>query len=124
MFLLHSTDDDRQQPWEYLPCSAMTPKYGMAMLLSSGKLAKASGSATPEYICVREEAASVAAGTVIPVIKIQKDQVFETTGPSSALTVGTGYDIGSDGLSIASTTSGGAFVLLSQDGTNIRGRFA
>ena len=54
MFVQVKTDDGHVAPYEQLPCSAITPKRGMAMILSSGKLAIATGSAEPEFICVAE----------------------------------------------------------------------
>ena len=42
-FMLHTTDDGHIPAWEYLPCSAITPKVGMALTQSSGKLAVATG---------------------------------------------------------------------------------
>lgn len=124
MFKLYSTDDNRQQPWEYLPCGAITPKYGMALRMNAGQLALASGSALPEYICMREEAGSVASGTIIPVIKTQKDQVYETEAPSG-LTPGTAYTVAGSGLSITSTASSGVFIVSEQDAADytVRGRF-
>ena len=35
-FMIHSTDDGRVVPIEYLPASAITPKIGMALIQSSG----------------------------------------------------------------------------------------
>lgn len=124
MFILFSTDDDRQQPTEYLPCSAIQPKYGMAMKMTGGKLAKATAADVPEYICLREESAAVAAGDLIPVAKIQADQVWQTTG-TSAMVVGTGYDINTDALGVKTTSAGGAAFIVNhvEDDGTVRGRF-
>ena len=65
MFLNIKTDDGHVAPFEKLPCSAITPKNGMAMVLSSGKLAIASGTTKPEFICVEEHDAAVAADTLV-----------------------------------------------------------
>jgi len=127
MFLLRSTDDGRQQPWEYLPCSEIAPKYGMAMKMSSGTLAQSGSADGAEYISVREEAAALAEGTPIPVVKVLKDQVWQTEVESTeGLTVGEGYDLDTDGLSIAATSEGGAcFVVTAVDETTgiVLGRF-
>ena len=66
-FLIHSVDDGRNVPIEYLPCSAITPKIGMALIQSSGKLAVATGANKPAYICMTEKASAVSAGDIIPV---------------------------------------------------------
>ena len=125
MFKLYSTDDGRQAPWEYLPCSAIQPKYGEAMYIASGKLALASGSNRAQYVCMRQEDAAVSAGDIIPVVKIQPDQVWETTAAASTYSVGLGYDVHTDGLSIklASQSATSNFVLNYVDGTEVRGRF-
>ena len=125
MFKLYSTDDDRQLPWEYLPCSAIQPHYGEAMYITGGKLALASGSNKAQYICMREESAAVSAGDIIPVVKIQPDQVWETTAAASTYSVGVGYDVHTDGLSIklANSDPTSNFVLNYVDGTDVRGRF-
>lgn len=125
MFKLYSTDDGRQAPWEYLPCAAIQPHYGEAMYVTGGKLALAAGSNKAQYICMREEGAAVAAGDIIPVVKIQPDQVWETTAAASTYSVGVGYDVHTDGLSIklASSNPTSNFVLNYVDGTEVRGRF-
>lgn len=128
MFKLYSTDDGRQAPWEYLPCSAIQPHYGEAMYMTGGKLALASGSNKAQYVCMREEDAAVSAGDIIPVVKIQPDQVWETVAAASGYSVGAGYDVHTDGLSIklASQSATGNFVLNyvgGDDGKEVRGRF-
>ena len=54
MFTLFQTDDGHELPFEYLPCAAITPKYGMGMVVTGGKLAIASGANKPKYMCVRD----------------------------------------------------------------------
>lgn len=122
MFRIWSTDDGRQLPFEYKSCSAMTPKYGMAMTIDGGDLVLAAGETAPIYICCREETAAVEQGTLIPVVKIQADQVWMTEG-SGEETVGAAYDIAEDGMSLADTSTGAApFVVDSVDGTVVYGR--
>lgn len=123
MFCLYTTDDDRQLPTEYLPCAAITPKRGLALYTTGGKLAVASGANAAEYICMREEAAAVEAGTVIPVCKVQRDQIWQTEGTAD-MVVGTGYDVDTDGLKVKKSSTGAAnFYITSVDGTTVRGRF-
>lgn len=122
MFICVSTDDGRQLPTEYLPCSAIQPKYGMCMYMSSGKLAVAATTNKAQYVCVREEDAAVSAGDIIPVVKIQPDQVWETTGSGNE-TIGVGYDVKAGGLELASTTNTANFIVNAKSGTKVRGRF-
>ena len=121
-FQLYQTDDGRELPFEYLPCSAITPKFGMAMIVSSGKLAVASGTDKPEYICCREEKSAVSAGTVIPVVKVQPDQRWRVRS-SSSFTVGAAYTLASDGLGITTTTTSGVFTVDETHDGEIIGRF-
>jgi len=95
------------------------------MYITSGKLAKASGSNVATHISLREEASAVSAGTIIPVAKIQPDQVWETDAQESGYSIGAAYDVHTDGLSIklASSNPTGNFVLNAVDGTVVRGRF-
>lgn len=124
MFRDISTLDGRELPFEYLPAAAITPKYGMALYRnSSGNLAVAAGANAAEYICCLEADAAVAAGTVIPVVRIDADTVWESE-TAGTLTVGTGYDIASGGLTVAATSTGAAdFFVDSQEGAVVRGRF-
>lgn len=125
MLKLFSTDDDRQQPWEYLPAGAITPKYGMALRINAGVLALASGIQAPEYVSMRQEEASVSAGDIIPVIKVHPDQIWETEAPSASLTVGVKYTLAADGMSITSTSTSGVATVIAQDPSDytVRVRF-
>ncbi len=127
-FRLYSTDDGRVPAWEYFPCKAMRPRMGLCLKLdsASGQLAV---SKTPNYICMREEAASVAAGTIIPVVKIQKDQIWESElDGATTLGVGASIDVNSTGLLIDGDASADkVFLLTAVDsaatGGTVRGRF-
>ena len=124
MFLLYSTDDGRQQPWEYLPCSAIQPEYGMALKMDGGQLVKATAADKPEYISMRQERAAVAEGTIIPVGKVLPDQVWQTTGASD-MVIGTGYDVNEDAMSVKKTSAGAASFVVSVVGDDgvVLGRF-
>ena len=119
-FMLHTTDDGHIPAWEYLPCSAITPKVGMALTLSSGKLAIATGTTAPIYISMTESASALTAGTIIPVIRVNGNMVFKTTA-SAALT---GINIGdkvtlhaSSGLQVTATTPDGVAEIVGMAGT-------
>ena len=81
-FRLYSTDDGHVPAWEYYESTAIQPQVGQGMAFnSSGQLVV---SATPEFICMREEDAAVEAGTKIPVVRINDNQVWETVLYSDA----------------------------------------
>lgn len=130
MFYIHTTDDGRQLPTEYLPCSAIAPKYGQAMYMSGGVLAVAGGTNKAEYISVQNEENTLTAGDACAVVKIQKDQVWRAPKDTAAeMTVGTGYDVTEDGLGVDAdgTTTGNFVVTAVEDqaaGGLVFGRFA
>lgn len=88
-------------PWEYLPADAITPKVGMLLEFnaSTGRL-KVCSESIPQYISMAEHSSAVSAGTIIPVIKIEKDTVYETQldGDVSSLALGYLADIDTTGL--------------------------
>lgn len=127
-FLIHTTDDGRSIPWEYLPVKAITPKVGLALALdaATGQLEV---SQTPQYICMAEFSQAVEAGVVIPVIKIQPDVVFESAlDGDAAFKIGELADVTADGLQISSgAASNSNFLIEYMDGQAagdiVRGRF-
>ncbi|MBR4205877.1 MAG: hypothetical protein IKQ92_10400 [Clostridia bacterium] len=120
MFLLHSTDDGRVPPIEYLPCSAITPKAGMALVQSSGNLAIATGTTKPTYISMIDRASACTAGDIIPVIRIDPDMIFETSFSASAADVKLGQKVtlhASNGGQVTATTTSGVAEVVYMDGT-------
>ena len=118
-FIPHSNSDGRVPPWKYLPCSAITPKIGMAMVQSSGNLAIATGTTKPTHICMRDEDSAVTAGDLVPVIEVLPDQVFECTNSASLSGVSIGQKVtlhASNGLQITGTTTSGVATLVAKDG--------
>lgn len=130
MFLIHTVDDGRVPPMEYLPAGAIQPKVGLALTQSDGLLAVCTGTTKPSYICMTETAAAVASGTVIPVIRVDKDTVFETefSASASSIKLGNKVTIASDGLRVTATTTSGVAevveILDSSEGGKCRVRFA
>ena len=127
-FKVHTTDDGRITPMVKLPCSAITPKVGMALYMTGGQLALAGGSQLATHICMEEHDQAVAAGTLIHVITIQPDITFETQRlDADALVLGTAYDVAADAMSIDGTTTGANFVIDyiggAAAGDTLRGRF-
>ena len=120
-FILQRSDGTcRPQAIEFRPCSAITPKVGMALVESSGKLAIATGTTKPTYISLTERSAAVTAGTIIPVIRVLPDQVFETTFSASASGVNDGQKVtlhASNGLQVTATTSSGVAEIVGREGS-------
>lgn len=118
-FNIHSVDGGRVPGWEYLPCSAgITPEIGLAMVLSGGTLAVASGSAVPTYICMCEKEAECKEGDIIPCIRVSHDTVFETTiTEAPECPIGSKVTISADGLAVTADAAGdGAAELVYIDG--------
>lgn len=130
-FLLHSIDDGHVPAWEYLPAGAITPKVGMALTQTSGNLAIATAGTAPTYISMVEKTAACTAGDVIPVIRVSKDMIFETTFSAAATSLNVGDKVtlhASNGLQITasktenganSSTINGVAEIVSMDGTAI-----
>lgn len=117
-FIPHTNEDGRVNPWKYLPCSAITPKIGMALIQSSGNLAIATGTTKPTHICMADYDAAVTAGDLIPVIEVQPDQVFECTNSASLSGVNIGQKVtlhASNGCQITGTTSSGVARLVAKE---------
>lgn len=114
-FIHYSNEDGRVPPWEYLPATGSTkPDIGLACTLSSGKLAKCTGTTKPTHICMQEAPAAVAAGTPLACIKIQPDMIFEVKNQASlnGVNEGQAVTIHSDGLQITATTSSGVATIV------------
>lgn len=113
---------------EYLPAGAITPKFGMAVALnpSTGYLA---ASAKPTHISVVEASAALTAGTLIPVIRISDNIVFESTlDGATTLKAGALADVDSTGMLIDGDGSTNKVFLIESlegaaQGSKVRGRF-
>lgn len=130
MFKLKHTDSGKLPDILNLPAGAITPKYGMALYLTSGKLAVAAGSNKPTHICMAEYGEALTAGTPIPVMKITPEQVWESVrdDASSNVVIGSAYDVATGGLKVdVSSTTNGCFVIDHEDakanGAPVVGRF-
>lgn len=118
-FIPYSNSDGRAEPWVYLPSAAIKPSIGMALVLSGGKLAIATGTTKPTYISMFEAPDTLAAGTVIPVIPVEPDQVFETTNSASLSGAAVGSKVtlhASNGCQVTGTTTSGVAEILAKDG--------
>ena len=118
-FKIYSTDDNRVPGIEYLPASAITPKVGMALVQSGGNLALATGTNAPTYISMCEKDSPCAAGDIIPVIRVGKDMILETTFAAAATSIELGdkVTLHTDGLQVTATTANGVAEVVYMDGT-------
>ena len=118
-FIPYHNEDGRVQPWQYLPCGAIKPSIGMALVQSSGVFAIAAGTTKPAYISMYEASDTLSSGTLIPVIAVTPDQVFETTASASLSGVGIGAKVtlhASNGCQVTGTTTGGVATIVAKDG--------
>ncbi len=118
-FIPYSSEDGRVQPWQYLPATAIKPTVGMALVLSSGKLAIATGTTKPTYISMFEAKSTLAAGDIIPVIPVERDQIFETTCSASLSGAAVGAKVtlhASNGCQVTGTTTSGVAEIVAKDG--------
>lgn len=124
MFFIHSVDDGRVMPIEYMPCGAITPKAGMALTMTSGNLAIAAGSVAPTYISMVEKEAACVAGDLIPVIRVQKDVVYVTESSASFASVklGTKVTLATDGLRVTATATDGVAEVVGIEDTAVGGK--
>lgn len=119
-FLIHSTDDHRVAHLEYHPCGAITPKVGMALVMSGGVLAAATGTTKPTYIAMTSRDTACTAGEIIPVVRIQPDMLLETSFSADAAEVklGNKVTISADGTQVTATTTSGVAEVVYMDGTD------
>ena len=119
-FFLHSIDGSGKVPGiEYLPCSAITPKAGMALTQTAGNLAIATGATAPAYISLCERSAACAAGELIPVLRVGRDMVFQTnfSASASSIKLGDKVTLHSDGMQVTTNTTSGVAEVVYMDGT-------
>lgn len=118
-FKIHSMDGGRVPGIEYLPAGAITPKVGMALVQTNGQLALATGANAPTYISMCEKDRACTAGEIIPVIRVGKDMILETTFAAAAASVklGSKVTMHTDGLQVTATTTSGVAEVVYMDGT-------
>lgn len=118
-FKIHSMDGGRVPGIEYLPAGAITPKVGLALVQTNGQLALATGANAPTYISMCEKDRACTAGEIIPVIRVGKDMILETTFAAAATSVklGSKVTLHTDGLQVTATTTSGVAEIVYMDGT-------
>lgn len=120
-FLIHEVEGGYIPSWEYPPCSAITPKVGMALYQNAGNLALASGTTMPTHISMTERESALTAGDTIPAVRVSEDIIWETEWSASATSIKQGQKvtIASDGLRVTATTTGGIAQVVDFNGTAV-----
>ena len=123
-FKLYKTDVNKVPPIEYLPAGAITPKMGMALTMSGGNLAIASGTTVPSYVSMVECESALTAGTVIPVIRVLPDMIWETAAQAAltSIKLGDKVTLHTDGMQVSATKTNGVAEVVDMDGTNVGSR--
>lgn len=128
MFKLASKIAGDTAAFEYQPATASEAYVmGETLKLASGAVTKASGTDTPEFLCLADMTAE--AGDMVPVMRITELQELETTlaAAGTSLKIGDKVTIHTDGAQVTATTTSGVFLLSQIDGTavgsNVRGYF-
>lgn len=122
------SDHGAATPWEYYPGAAGTYKVGQMLKVANGKVTAlgAASTTTPPYICMAEK--TIEAGENLPVIRVGKDRIFETTLAAAAAeaTIGTKLQVAADGLTASGAAAGTFEVVWLEDtaaGSIVHGRF-
>lgn len=123
-FYIHKVDDGHVPSIEYLPASAITPKVGLALTQTGGKLAVASGTTAPAYISMTERDAAVTAGDIIPVIRVDDRTVYATefTAAGTSINLGDKVTLDASGLGVTATKTGGVAEVVEIGGTAVGDR--
>ena len=123
-FKLYKTDVNKVPPIEYLPAGAITAKMGMALTMSGGNLAIASGTTVPSYVRMVECESALTAGTVIPVIRVLPDMIWETAAQAAltSIKLGDKVTLHTDGMQVTATKTNGVAEVVDMDGTNVGSR--
>lgn len=119
-----------EEPFEYyLGTDSEAYTLGEALVQTSGRLTKCAATSTPEFICMKTQAAETTAATPIPVVRIGEYDIFSTTSTATVAATLTGakVTIATDGLTVTATTTNGVFEITYTDGTttnsNVQGMF-
>lgn len=128
MFKLHKTNAPKTECLEYiLVTNSEAISVGELLKLSSGKLTKASGTDTAEFVSVGQCTAGT--GNIVPVARIYETDVYETvlSAAGTSLNIGDKVTIDTTGTKATATTESGVFSLTEILGTavgdKVRGMF-
>ena len=119
MFIPHKWHSE-SEPWEKKPAAnGLELDVGVALVLSGGTLAKATGTTKPEYICM-EQVTTTEAGQMVHVERVRPETEYETTlsVAAASMKVGGKHTIDTSGTMITATTDSGVAEVMSFDGTS------
>lgn len=128
MFHVHTSDCGAVQPWEYLPAAAGEYQAGQLVNVTGGNVTALIGASTttPGYLCMAD--VTVEHGELVPVTRVSRDAVYETTlsAEAASANVGSKLQVSAGGLQVDAGAAG-TFELKYMDGTAagdmVRGRF-
>ncbi len=112
--------DGNPDAWEYMEAAAIEGCcVGMALTVTNGKLAKATGGTKPSYISMYGK--DVQDGETIPVIRVHEETRFLTqfSADASALKVGDKVTLDATGTMATATTADGVLEIIKIYGTDI-----
>lgn len=110
----------------YLMTDNEACKRGEGLVLTGGRLTKVAATAVPEFIALKDVAASATPTVRVPVYKVDENLQFEVMSTGQISTAGAKYTIHTDGESITTTTTSGVFEVVETDGattSKVRGYF-
>ena len=129
MFLQHTNSAKATEPFHEVPATAGEGYVpGEALTLADGKSTKCTGAVTPGYIC-QSKLDKAVEGDVVLVSLVNPQQELEAPleADGTALKIGDRVTVGSDGLSVTSTTTEEGFLITNILGTaagdKVRGYF-
>lgn len=119
-FLLHTQDTADTPPLVELEAqNGVNYTIGLALTLTDGQAAVASGAVKPSYICVTDKTAGE--NDKVQAIRVLPTQVFDTTlsADGTDLKAGNLVTLSADGTQITATTDSGVAEIVSMDGSAI-----
>lgn len=89
---------------------------GEALVLSGGKLTKASGTSKPTHIAAKSYTAPTSNTDKLPCYKVDRNMIFETPVTFSstpvALTIGSKVTVATDGMGVTDVTTSGVVTVV------------
>lgn len=114
-FKIASLLDGTHPPFEYyLGKDGEAFALGEALVMDGGRLIKCGPTTTPEFICLKTQAAETPAKTLLPVTRVTETQEYEApigAATPFAVIVGSKLTLHTDGLSLTDSTEGGVFLV-------------
>lgn len=108
-FECYSHEKNLVPTYRRVPSDVAAPEVGMALAMSDGKLALATGTTRPGYISVVKAGAAVREEGYLLVLPAGEEITFKTTfaADASGINVGDKVTIHTDGMQVTATTAGG-----------------